>query len=139
MDYRFSEDLDFTLADEITFDGILSNLEPVFQYVLKQANIKMSFRRQDKDSHQNSHTFYMAYEVPLPKGKPRELKTDITIKENMLYPAAIKSLLSYPEYGDIPAGISVRTYSLEEIASEKTTALFDKARNEPRDLYDMWH
>jgi predicted nucleotidyltransferase component of viral defense system len=138
MDYRFSEDLDFTLTDDIAFDDIRTGLEPAFQYVLKQANIKMSFSRLDKDSHQNSHTFYLAYEGPLPKGKPRELKTDITIKEKMIYPAAVKMLLSYPDYGDIPAGVGVRTYSLEEIASEKATALLDKARNEPRDLYDMW-
>lgn len=138
MNYRFSEDLDFTLTDDITFDTILSGLEPVFQYILKQANIKMLFSRLDKGSHQNSHTFYLTYEGPIPKGKPRELKTDITVKENMIYPAVIKPLLSYPEYNDIPAGINVRVYSLEEIASEKTTALLDKARNEPRDLYDMW-
>ncbi len=29
--------------------------------------------------------------------------------------------------------------SLAEIASEKIIALADKARNEPRDLYDLWH
>jgi hypothetical protein len=28
---------------------------------------------------------------------------------------------------------------LEEIAAEKTMALADRARNEPRDLYDLWH
>jgi hypothetical protein len=33
----------------------------------------------------------------------------------------------------------LRAYSLEEIATEKTLALADKARNEPRDLYDLWH
>jgi predicted nucleotidyltransferase component of viral defense system len=33
----------------------------------------------------------------------------------------------------------VRAYSLEEIATEKTLALADRARNEPRDLYDLWH
>lgn len=138
MDYRFSEDLDFTLTDDMTFDGIKSGLEPVFMYVLKQANIKMAFSRIDKDSHQNSHTFYLSYEGPLPKGKPRELKTDITIKENMVHPAIVRPLLSYPEYSDIPDGINVRTYSLDEIAAEKTTALLDRARNEPRDIYDMW-
>jgi hypothetical protein len=30
-------------------------------------------------------------------------------------------------------------YSLEEITTEKTLALADRARNEPRDLYDLWH
>ena len=30
------------------------------------------------------------------------------------------------------------TYSLDEIATEKVVALLDAARNEPRDLYDLW-
>ena len=30
-------------------------------------------------------------------------------------------------------------YSLCEIASEKTVALLDRARTEPRDLYDLWY
>ena len=29
-------------------------------------------------------------------------------------------------------------YSLNEIATEKIVALQDRARNEPRDLYDLW-
>jgi predicted nucleotidyltransferase component of viral defense system len=33
----------------------------------------------------------------------------------------------------------IKVYSLEEIAAEKTVALVDKARNEPRDLYDFWY
>jgi hypothetical protein len=38
----------------------------------------------------------------------------------------------------LPAGALLRVYSLEEIAVEKTVALLDRARNEPRDLYDLW-
>jgi predicted nucleotidyltransferase component of viral defense system len=32
----------------------------------------------------------------------------------------------------------VAIYSLNEIATEKVVALGDRARNEPRDLYDLW-
>ena len=31
------------------------------------------------------------------------------------------------------------TYNIEEIGSEKIIALLDNARNEPRDLYDIWY
>lgn len=34
--------------------------------------------------------------------------------------------------------IPVLVYPLDEIASEKVVALYDLARNEPRDLYDLW-
>jgi len=33
----------------------------------------------------------------------------------------------------------IYTYSINEIASEKVVALLDRARNEPRDLYDIWY
>ena len=33
----------------------------------------------------------------------------------------------------------VQAYALKEIATEKVVALADRARNEPRDLYDLWH
>jgi hypothetical protein len=38
-----------------------------------------------------------------------------------------------------PKDALVRVYSLDEIAVEKLVALTDKARNEPRDLYDLWY
>lgn len=36
-------------------------------------------------------------------------------------------------------GHYLEVYSLDEIASEKVVALTDRARNEPRDLYDTWY
>ncbi|MCL5884615.1 MAG: nucleotidyl transferase AbiEii/AbiGii toxin family protein [Deltaproteobacteria bacterium] len=42
------------------------------------------------------------------------------------------------EYRDLPEDAGVRVYSLDEVAVEKTVALLDRARNEPRDLYDLW-
>ena len=45
----------------------------------------------------------------------------------------------YDEYDDLPDGANVRAYSPEEIAAEKVVALGDRARNEPRDLYDIWY
>lgn len=134
--YRFSEDLDFTMTSDIAFEDIIAGLNPVFDFMKKSANITAGFLRKDKDTHQNSHTFYLSYDGPLPKSG--ELKVDITVKEKLSEPPAIKPLLSYPEYSDVPKS-GVRVYSLNEIAIEKTAALFDKARNEARDLYDMWY
>ena len=48
-------------------------------------------------------------------------------------------LAEYAQYEDLPENSRVRVYSLEEIAAEKVVALSDRARNEPRDLYDLWH
>lgn len=47
-------------------------------------------------------------------------------------------LRGYEEYRDLPEDAVVRVYSLDEVAVEKTVALLDRARNEPRDLFDLW-
>jgi len=47
-------------------------------------------------------------------------------------------LRAYPEFEDLPEDCPVAVYSLNEIATEKVVALSDTARNEPRDLYDLW-
>ena len=47
------------------------------------------------------------------------------MREQLVYPLVERPIL--------------RAYSLNEIATEKMLALADRARNEPRDLYDLWH
>ena len=42
-------------------------------------------------------------------------------------------------FDDLPEGPSVKVYDLREIVVEKLLALSDRARNEPRDLYDLWY
>lgn len=139
QDYRFSEDLDFSLLEELSFDVLKSELEVVYNEIKKASGIMFKFSREDFHSHQNSYTFYLGYEGPLP-ARDKEVKVDVTIKECLVHP--IENLIvlrSYPEYDDLPEDAKVRVYSLQEIATEKTIALLDRVRNEPRDLYDLWH
>jgi hypothetical protein len=65
------------------------------------------------------------------------VKVDITIRERLVRPLRQQLVVrGYDEYEDLPDGATVRVYSLEEIAAEKVVTLGDRARNEPRDLYD---
>jgi predicted nucleotidyltransferase component of viral defense system len=137
-DYRFSEDLDFTLTENIEFDEIIKRLEPVYEEVRKASGIVFSFDRADRQKHRNSYTFYLRYVGPLPSSN--DVKVDITLREKLVYPLQERPILrGYVEFTDLPENRPVRVYSLEEIATEKTLALADRARNEPRDLYDLWH
>jgi len=140
-DYRFSEDLDFTLSDEVPFETIHKELETAFAQAHKASGVALRYARADRHAHANSHTFYLAYEGPLP-GPPggREVKVDITIREEVVSPVEERPVLrGYEEYEDIPENAVVRVYSLKEIAAEKVLAVTDRARNEPRDLYDLWY
>jgi predicted nucleotidyltransferase component of viral defense system len=136
-DYRFSEDLDFTLARAAEFAEIREGLEEVFERVAQASGIRFAFEREDRQSHVNSHTFYLTYQGPLPN--PNTVKLDITISGVLLFPVEQRPVLrAYPEFEDLPEDCLVAVYSLNEIATEKVVALSDPARNEPRDLYDLW-
>jgi hypothetical protein len=139
-DYRFSEDLDFTLREETALETIKSHLDEAFSRTEEASGIKIRFSRYDRHSHENSHTFYLAYEGPLPGAAGKEVKVDITIRERIVFPVeTLPVLKTYYEYRDLPTDAMIGVYSLNEIATEKIVALFDPARNEPRDLYDLWH
>jgi uncharacterized protein len=137
-DYRFSEDLDFTLIRQIDMIGVRSGLDEIFAAIHNACGLEMAFDREDRDSHQNSYTFYLRYQGPLPAAN--DVKVDITKNEKLVFPLMDRPILkSYEAFDDLPEGPAVRTYVLPEIAIEKIAALSDRARNEPRDLYDLWY
>jgi len=139
-DYRFSEDLDFTMRGDVSFEKIQERLALIFEYVVRDSGIKLQFSRQDRHPHENSHTFYLGYEGPLPGAAAKEAKVDITIQEKIVFPVATSSVLkAYDEYEDLPDDARIGVYSINEIVAEKIVALLDPARNEPRDLYDLWY
>lgn len=138
-DYRFSEDLDFTLLEDLDFQQIRTSLEEVFEVVRQQSAILFSFVREDRVSHLNSYTFFLGYDGPLP-GSGKQVKVDITRTEKIVFPLKECVVLKgCDEYSDLPEDKAILTYSLEEIASEKLVAMSDPARNEPRDLFDIWY
>lgn len=136
--YRFSEDLDFSLIKPIELDAILTGLDEIFAVVEASSGIRMAYDRPDRHGHQNTHTFYLNYKGPLPA--PSDVKVDITINEVFCFPLAERPILrTFDEFADLPDGPTILVYSLAEIFIEKLAALSDKARTEPRDLYDLWN
>jgi len=137
-DYRFSEDLDFTLLEAVPLEEIRRRLDAVYRGVWDNSGIVFAFDREDRQKHVNSYTFYLKYTGPLPTGN--DAKVDITVREHVVFPLVERSILrGYEEFADVPENRLIQVYSLEEIATEKTVALIDRARNEPRDLYDLWY
>jgi predicted nucleotidyltransferase component of viral defense system len=138
-DYRFSEDLDFTLTQETSWEEIVQHLAVVFEETRRASGVEIRLDHLDRHSHENSHTIYLAYEGPLASVRGKTVKTDITIRERIVLPLEARPVLrGYEEYRDLPEDAVVQAYSLGEVAVEKTVALLDRARNEPRDLYDLW-
>lgn len=138
-DFRFSEDLDFTLMTESSFEDIRSGLYAVFAEARRATGMTLRFAREDRRSHENSFTFYLGYEGPLPAAD-RDVKCDLTLRERVVFPFEDRKVLrGYEEFADLPDDAEIRAYGLREIMAEKIVALMDRARNEPRDLYDAWY
>ena len=130
--YRFSEDLDFTIVEEISNAEVLSSMENAFATVLEEANIPLQIVDQGEHTSGSLH-FQIAYTGPL-GGKGKQLKVDITRGEAMQYPTVwLPIYLGYADLQDF----KLQCYSLEEVIIEKMCAVI--GRMQPRDLYDLWY
>ena len=136
-DYRFSEDLDFTLLDEnISNNDLLKEFLNVYAFVKEETNSTLQFKQ--SDTHESgSLVIYVNYVGPLQASiNSRDVKIDITKGEIMEY--AIENRKVFREYSDLPENsFSLQCYSLPEVLIEKMAALM--GRTEPRDLFDFWH
>jgi predicted nucleotidyltransferase component of viral defense system len=137
-DYRFSEDLDFTLIDEtVSNEQILSEFNNLFEFIKEEANIDMQIDPKKWTIHElGSPQFYIDYAASL-RGSmgSRDLKIDITRGEILETEIEMKTI--FRNYSDLEENFNLQCYSLAEILIEKMTALM--GRTEPRDLYDFWY
>ena len=100
-EYRFSEDLDFTLTRPITLEDILAGLGEIFAAVEAACGLRIAFDREDRHSHQNSHTFYLRYQGPLPAAN--DVMVDITINEVLCFPLQDRPIhRTYDSFDDLP-------------------------------------
>jgi uncharacterized protein len=71
---------------------------------------------------------------------PNDVKVDITINEVLCFPLQDRPIQRiYHGFDDLPEGPTLGVYAIEEIVVEELLAVSDRARNEPRDLYDLWY
>lgn len=137
-DYRFSEDLDFTLIDEsVTNEQIKTEFNNLFDFIKEEANMDMRIDEKKWTIHETgSPQFYIDYVASLQGNMgSRDLKIDITRGE--ILETEIEHRTIYRNYSDLEEDFKLQCYSLAEVLIEKMTALM--GRTEPRDLYDFWY
>ena len=141
--YRFSEDLDFTLADSSPIDQefLVAVFREIGEWIYEQTGIEIPEELQEFEIFPNprgtvSCQGKLSYRGPIaPRsgGLPR-IKLDLTLDELLVLPPAERVI--FHDYSDVPTeGITVSCYAYEEAFAEKVRALGDRAR--PRDLYDV--
>ena len=134
-DYRFSEDLDFSLInDEIENQQIINYFKEAFNYVKEEANIILGIieTNEHKDGGIN---FYISYTGPLGGGGAnKRVKVDISRNEVLEFsPIAKNVFLTYSDQSEH----KLLCYTLEEIVIEKMRSIMQ--RMQARDFYDLWY
>lgn len=149
-DYRFSEDLDFTVTDK---DFVFTDkmLDKVIKLVHKRTGIAchvvsltdLIFKNQ-KTGYETIVKYWGADHPknqipPSPDRWQTSIKIEIILYELMLFPAVRKKL--FHTYSDKLSSNAqkIACYSIEEILTEKIRALIQRKYTAPRDYYDIWY
>lgn len=134
-DYRFSEDLDFTLVEsQLSNDQIFDWFKETFQFIKEEANIPLEII--DHHEHQDQGiNFHISYIGPLGgQGSHKQVKIDISRSEQLVCKPVLKKVfLSYSDQEPH----QLLCYPLEEILVEKMRCIIQ--RLQARDFYDIWY
>lgn len=126
--WRLSEDLDFTLLDDVDWDKIIEALRDEIPGIVNDSieiNIGMRPRSYTNPEYLQAK---MRYKGPV---SPNTIKIEIT-KERFagdIIDKAVPARFDYPEF-------SVKAYSIETIIAEKMRSIIQ--RGYIRDYYDVW-
>lgn len=134
-DYRFSEDLDFTLLNnETSNEQIFDWFKQTFEFIKEEANIP--FEIIDDNQHEDGGiNFYINYIGPLGgHGSNKRVKVDISRSEQLVFEPVIKSV--FTDYTDLKE-YQLLCYPLEEVLVEKMRSVMQ--RMQARDFYDLWY
>lgn len=128
-DFRFSEDMDFTLEGSAGTEAAREALEEVAAHLADGVSLRLG----EPLARSTGLTYHATVVGPLGGGE--KLKIDITTPEVLMFEAVERPLLD--SYSDAGPSVTVRCYSLDEIFLEKVVCLLDPKRIQPRDLYDL--
>jgi len=133
-DYRYSEDLDFTLIIDQSNVQLTSWFEQVFDYIKEEANIPLAIIDQN-DHEDGGMNFYISYIGPFGgDGSNKKVKVDISRSEKLVFDPVTKPAILH--YSDLEEH-ELLCYPLEEILVEKLRSTIQ--RMQPRDYYDIWY
>jgi uncharacterized protein len=134
-DYRFSEDLDFTLLNaEISNEQIFAWFKEVFEIIKDEVNIPLEII--DKNEHEDGGiNFYISYIGPLGgQGNNKRVKVDISRSEQLVFEPIMNDV--FIGYSDLEEH-QLLCYPLEEVLVEKMRSVMQ--RMQARDFYDIWY
>jgi len=141
-EYRFSEDLDFTITDEnhLSQDFLLREFEQISEWIYEQSGITIPMDNVKFEEYNNPRDI-LSVQAIIPYIGPMNrrsstptIKLDLSNDEIIINQPEIQNI--HHPYSDTKL-MQINAYCIEEIISEKLRALIERLR--PRDLYDVVH
>jgi predicted nucleotidyltransferase component of viral defense system len=133
-DYRFSDDLDFTLLEPIGAEALQSSVIDAMTRVRDESGIQFEDDigfRQTRNGFKATTRFRILH-----RGTISPIKIDLDLtgadSEQLLLPVSKRRVFHHYSDG---LETAVTSYSLEEIMAEKVRSIFQRTRS--RDLYDI--
>jgi uncharacterized protein len=139
-EWRYSEDLDFTLLEPMRPIAVKKVLTAAGSACRKEVGLDIQAQGLNWPS-EGDQTFpgyiglKLSYTGPLAKasGIKNVIKVDLTQDEPIVGERETKKMISvYPDDPDA----SIKSYSLEEIMAEKMRSILERGKS--RDYYDVW-
>ncbi len=149
-DYRFSEDLDFTLVKS---DFVVTNklLQSICDQITKNIGIQFSkvkiepIRWEDKQVGYTTHIRFWGanhrrnQQPPAADRWQTSIKIEIVTYELMVNAPVDRALFSGYSDAALFENTLIPCYSILEVVSEKFRALLQRSYPAPRDYYDLWY
>ena len=143
-EYRFSEDLDYTLttSSHLNENFLIMEFTNIAEWIYEQVGIEFSAESLRFEEYENPRGHLsvqgrIAYKGPMQRrGNNPAIKLDLSCDE-IIVSEPIHRPIHHPYSDHDFDNFSVQTYCIEEIFAEKLRALIERMR--PRDLYDVVH
>ena len=128
-DYRFSQDLDFTVSTDVT--RVLLASAEAFVNAGERAGVRFTGAKQDPTGRSGRRVVLRYADF---NGHPNSIRVEMSLREKVLRPAEPRRI--HDSYGVLEGEVRIPTMVLPEILAEKVRALH--MRRKARDLYDTW-
>ena len=124
--FRFSEDLDFSLQGNTSFEDFKATIESITN-IIPEAKVKDIY---DKHFTLYAQIMFTVDFKPIPIGIKIEVNKGMKDFDQIV--TLIKSTFNNIE-------VTARVYTLEAILKDKIAIIENEVRREPRDLFDVWY
>jgi predicted nucleotidyltransferase component of viral defense system len=132
--YRFSDDLDFSLTSPIKYKDLFTHMNEAVERAKEEVGINFQINNDFTETKTGFRGKIYFNIIQNAAGTPLSIKVDITNYDNEIILLPTEKKKVFHSYSD-ELNAEIEVYSLEEIFAEKIRALIQRTR--ARDLYDV--